>query len=60
MRTLDVMRNMAIAAKPEAEADLRKNDLAAALDQHFPIEGGWRSKPLAEGEILLREVIAAK
>lgn len=57
MRTYDVMAKLAIEAKPEAEADIRKN-LVAGLDQHFPIDGGWRTKPLHEGEKLLRDVIA--
>ena len=60
MRTLDVMRNIAIAAKPEAEADFRKADLAAALDKHFPFGAGWRGVPLQRGEDLLRQLIAEK
>lgn len=59
MRTYDVMKNMAIAAKPDAEKDIRKN-LVEGLDKHFPIEGGWSTKPLCEGEKLLRDVIAEK
>lgn len=60
MRTVDVMRNIAIEAKPEAEADLRKAGLAAALDKHFPFGGGWRGVPLQYGEQLLRDLIAGQ
>lgn len=59
MRTYDVMAKLAIDAKPEAERDIRKN-LVAGLDQLFPIKGGWRTRPLCEGEKLLREVIAGQ
>jgi hypothetical protein len=58
-RTYDVMKKMAIAAKPDAAADFHR-DLVGALDRHFPIKGGWRAQPLAQGEKLLRDVIADK
>lgn len=55
-RTYDTLVAMVKSAKPEL-ANVRIPDLVKMLDEHFPIEGGWRTKPLQEGPALLRKVI---
>lgn len=65
-RTYETMVWLAVEAKPvlrDALIDKQTGKplpakLVPVLDEHFPVDGGWGTKPLHDGERLLREQIA--
>lgn len=64
-RTYDEMIQIALEAKPDLRSELtdqysgkpHPGRLVPVLDEHYPIDGGWRTKPLQEGPALLRSII---